>query len=117
MAESQGDIRGLIEGLSEEGDQLQQVTAWISYYDHELSKIQKYASEIETENAALQVETTNRLQLAQYAQEMIEVLDLSPEMEKALQSSVEQMASEKGLEAALQAAAQLQRRLQTEFPP
>merc|ERR1712137_1046732 len=105
MAESQGDIRGLIEGLSEEGEQLQQVTAWISYYDHELSKIQKYASEIETENAALQVETTNRLQLAQYAQEIIEVLDLSEANEKALHCSVEAMTSEAGLKAALDAAA------------
>ena len=71
VAESQDDIHSLCSSLTEVSDQLQQVNLWISHYDRQLGNMQKYVSEIETENAALKVETSNRVHLAQEAIEII----------------------------------------------
>ena len=71
MVRSQEKVHKLADSLENVSEQLTEVNQWIGHYDRQLSSMQKYVSEINTENAALKVETANRLRLASTAIEII----------------------------------------------
>lgn len=68
---SQDRVFKLKESLDGISNQLSDVNEWIGHYDRQLSSMQKYVSEINSENASLKTETTNRLNLATTAMEII----------------------------------------------
>ena len=71
MFKGQTELNLLTSDLDKISDQLRQVNQWIGVYDRQLGNMQKYVSEINTENAALKIETTNRTNLAKEASDII----------------------------------------------
>lgn len=137
---SQDRVFKLKESLDGISNQLSDVNEWIGHYDRQLSSMQKYVSEINSENASLKTETSNRLHLATTALEIIvrktkqtniipskqlifyffkqskQILDISPSMESAFNMKLEEMNTTEGLKKAIMASEHLLKGLTHEFP-
>ena len=71
MVESQQEIHKTVEEIEAIVDQLEQVNNWIGEYNLQLNNMKQYVTEIDTEDAARKIETTNRLQLAKISFDIV----------------------------------------------